>query len=187
MKTMVLVILALLAGFGGVVWSTTPPIVTIDENGNGTNWNGVPLNWFKGQDPAPGGLPDALIYVQLGFAGEQGDLIILEPEGGYSDIVRFNGDGSIVFYSDRELDSGEPPELADTGFPTALYPNQVTMLEVGSEGNNWVDYMPQPGQPGFEPGMEGLTYHIISDIPEPATMTLLALGLGAALLRRRMK
>src|SRR4029079_9543074 len=85
-----------------------------------------------------------------------GDLILLEPLGGIlSDVIRFNPQqhgGSLVFYSDN-TDGADA--LADTGFPTAFYTNNITFTEVGPEGANGFTYTPIAGQPGFVAGGGG--------------------------------
>jgi len=161
--------------FGVVVLGTfvstasAGPFISIDENGHGF-LGGQPLQWMMTRDPGPGGLPFALSY-QDGMH-ELGDLLIKESSGALSDVVRFNPDGMIVFYSEPEAPSpGQLSDLADTGFPMFFYPNTVILPEQGSEGNNWVDYIPLPGQPGYmEPSLPAVGYHIISDISQPATL-----------------
>jgi len=148
-------------------------------------------------DPGPGGLPNALTYNLLGPpALVAGDLILLEnPAGGLSDIIRFNPAGtggnpaypaSVVFYSDIEV--GEAPVLADIGFPTAMYTNTVTLLEMGVEGNNGIVYTPTANQPGFVPGF-AVTYNIISDspVPEPSDALLALSGAGLIWLKLRSR
>jgi hypothetical protein len=175
--------------------------INVDEKGNGTltNTNGFfsPLPAALLPDPGPGGLPAALTYGLLNPPGlVAGDLLMVEPglNGQISDIIRFNpqqNGGSLVFYSDTADGSDS---LADVGFPTALYTNTSTFVEVGPEGANGLAYTPTAGQPGFVAGAAGpVTYDITSDaevntvVPEPGSLALLASG-GlplVGLLRRR--
>lgn len=172
--------------------------IKVNESGAGSLSNtagfNAPLPTAMTADPGPGGLSSALTYDLLNPPGlVAGDLILMEPglPGIISDIIRFNpssftgGSGSLVFYSDN-LDGVDSP--ADTGFPTALYANNLTVNEVGPEGSNGYVYTPTAGQPGFVSGAGGpVTYEIYSDVPEPGSLGLLATGglplLG--LLRRR--
>ena len=110
-----------------------------------------------------------------------GDVLVNEPGGGLGDIIRFNttsfvpgSAGELVFYS--ALGGGM---LADTGFPTANYANQLTVAEV----NGVITYTPTTGQPGFIAGAAGpVTYVLTSDVaavPEPASLTMLGIGAAA--------
>jgi hypothetical protein len=145
-------------------------VLTFDENGNGAFGPGIIQ-----PDPGPGGLPAVMTY-RLPFAGVPGDVLLHDGAltAPFLDVVRFNGNGTLLFYSDN-TDGLDAP--ADTpGPPTALYPNQVHLLEVGPEGNDGVFYTPGPNDPGFDPSLP--TYHLISDgtVPEPASISLLAVG-----------
>ena len=89
----------------------------------------------------------------------------------------------MIFYSDN-VDGFDAP--ADTGAPpNPLFPNQVHLVEVPNEGGvEAVLYTPGPGQPGFDPSLPpGSTYNFISDVPEPASATLLLAGFGILGLR----
>jgi len=164
--------------------------VAVDEDGNGNLSNSGGFNQaLPGAmlpDPGPGGLPLALTYNLLNPPGlTAGDLIILDSPGVMSDIVRFNpgqNGGSLVLYS--ILGGGQ---LADTGFPSAFYPNTFSI----NEGAGVTVYTPTTGMPGFVAGAAGpVTYRISgsqAQTPEPASLILLGSGLGGALLRRRMR
>jgi len=175
--------------------------IKVDENGRGTFTNTAgffsTLSAAMLPDPGPGGLPAALTYDLLNPPGlTAGDLIIRElGSQSISDIIRFNpnqigpggGTGTLVFYSDSY---DTPLALADTGFPTALYTNTLTVTEVGPEGNNGFTYTPTAGQPGFVGGAGGpVTYVIQSDlrtspVPAPPAVVLAGLGAGCVALRR---
>ena len=156
-------------------------MITVDEFGNGVAQIpgvAIPLPRLILPDPGPGGLSNALTYL-LPFPGFPGDVLLPEPEG-FSDLVRFNGNGTLIFYSD--ISPQDPPDApGDTGLPEVLLPLNKTIPEVGPEGNNGAFYTPGLGTQGLpDPGWDpsGPTYHFISDgvVPEPGSLALLATG-----------
>ena len=173
-------------------WLCSPavagPIIIVDEFGNGTIDFGTGLVNMPGvmqADPGPGGLNSALTYNLQGPPSlVAGDVWLIEPgPGANSDLIRFNPaipgtpyPASLLFYSDNS-DGADGP--ADTGFPTALYTNVLSIPEVGSEGANGASYTPTANQPGYVDGFT-VTYQFISDsdVPEPSTVLLLVSGLG---------
>jgi hypothetical protein len=167
--------------------------ISVDEScgSSFTNTGGffTTLSCGLAADPGPGGLASALTYGLLNPPGlTAGDLILQEVGSTFnSEVIRFNpgqNGGSLVFYSDN-LDFGTA--LADTGFPTAFYANNLTATEVGPEGGNGFVYTPTAGQPGFISGAGGpVTYVIQSDAPEPASVALFLGGAGFLLARKRL-
>jgi hypothetical protein len=178
MKRCIFMIAAVLAL--GATWAQAQStnIVIIDENGNGT-LNGDPLLWSVGQDSGPGGLSNALIYQFPTTLGNWtvGDLLLQEPSGsgGGSDLIRFNPDNTLVFYSDMD---GAILDIADIGIPPDRYPNNLTRTElVNGDGSDGIFYVPTEGSnPGFLTGLQ-VEYHIISEVPEPSTFVLMAMGI----------
>jgi hypothetical protein len=148
--------------------------ITVDESGNGIGTVG---RGFLAPDPGPGGLPAVLIY-NLPFAGLQGDVLIKDGSltGLLGDVVRFNGNGTLIFYSDTPPIDSIPGDTPSP--PGALYPNQAIVAEIGPEGNNAVIYTPTANQPGFD--VSNPTYTFVSDgtVPEPASLTLLGIGIA---------
>jgi hypothetical protein len=167
-----------------------------------------PLNQLNGayhpgilqNDPGPGGLPLALTYTTpAGLV--VGDLLLHEPITGESDLIRWNNNATLVFYSEIPIEPGEIPNDADIGLPGQSYPgNGVSVIETGlvlnpvpvmvpysENGMNGYIYVPIVGQPGFNPAAPGSTYIIVSDIPEPSTVALVGLSLAGllAVIRRR--
>ena len=146
--------------------------ILVDEFGTGIGTLGP---GFIAPDPGPGGLPAVLTYL-LPFAGVVGDVLLVGTSEGLSDVVRFNGNGTLIFYSDNVPTFDAP---ADTPAPPAvLYSNLVIIQEIGPEGNNQAIYTPLSGQPGFNAGFAP-TYTFISDgrIPEAPPSLLLGTGL----------
>lgn len=171
----------------GVAFGQSANLI-FDENSN-SSINGTFQPGSSSNDPGPGGLNGVLTY-NLPFAGTAGDVLLQDPLEGnlILDVLRFNGNGTLLFYSDNV---GGVDSLADTETrPGSFYTNQVTLQEVGMEGGlQGATYTPTAGMPGFD--ASNPTYAFISDTPEPATLSLLATGAVAmglfGLLRRRRR
>jgi hypothetical protein len=151
--------------------------ITLDEWGNGYA-GGSPLAWGIGTPSV--GYWNTLYYV-LPFSS-----VITGDVGAYEvgttdviyDVLRFdnvNGQARVYIYSD-----GGDPAPADTGIPALWISgadrDPVYVNEIGTEIDNFFDYTPA--------NQIDVTYHVISDVPEPATLALLSLG-GLALLKRK--
>jgi hypothetical protein len=120
----------------------------------------------------PGGLASALTFPisfpPLIFPLEGGDVLLVKPiTGALSDVIRFNHLArTLVFYSDAD---GEGL-LGDTGFPTAFYPNTITLVE-------GTPYSPFFFDPGSTTPPGSVTYVFLSELPEPGTIALVGGGL----------
>ncbi len=152
-------------------------IIVLDENGNGF-FNGTRLQYTI--DPDPYSHITTLHYFLpfVGFTNPPGDLVLIEGNGlngPISDILRFNGTGSVWFFSEMETNDLPPFDLADVPVLPPTMSNVVRILEVGAEGANGATYIPLPGQPGWDQFFV-FRYEIISDVPEPATCMLAGLG-----------
>ena len=165
------------SAFADGIAGSCPCDMGFDENGNGFV-NAEPEAGILAPDPGPGGLAAVLTYA-LPFAGVAGDVGLTAAEGTF-DYLRFNGNGTLVFYSDN---TDGTDAIGDTASPPAsFYANLILIPEVGSEGENGIIYVPTAGQPGFNSG--GDQYVIVSDgvlavppIPEPSTFTLFGSGI----------
>jgi hypothetical protein len=181
MKRLLLGVVTVLLCLGGPAFAQGLPIVTLDENGNGTlqiQAAFVPLPGTLAADIGPGGLNPVLTYT-LPFTTVAGDVLLTDADfgGAFLDVVRFNpiagaAATQVAFYSDT-VDGFD--NLADTsGPPRQFYTNLVSIPETAGG----TLYMPGPNNPGF--ALDGINYVLQSDaetaVPEPSTFALLGLG-----------
>jgi hypothetical protein len=162
-------------------------LVNFDESGNGTITipgappTVLPLTCSIQPDPSSAGNPGVLfcgIPLPPGVSLTGGDLLVFEQNSNVLifDVVRFATitlggvpvSGAFI-YSDN---TDGVDAVADTpGPPFPVLPNQATVTEVGTEGQNTATYTPGTGQPGFLANPAGsippVTYTFTSDQPPP--------------------
>ena len=161
------------------------PTFSFHENGQGKlelpNGFVIPLPGALTSDPGPGGLLSALAFTAHPILNPLvvGDVVLLDGSGHVSDILRFDTATSsasgltqlIFFYSN---DHGGL--LADTGFPSLMFNNTVTIQENPSGSTI---YTPGEGQPGLSTDSPlGDSFRIFST-PDTGS-TLLMLGAATA-------
>src|SRR6476661_3141888 len=107
------------------------PLITVDELGKGF-FNGTVLPSGLKPDPFSGIV--TLAY-QLPFPGVPGDVQLFEPgtpiPSPPSDLIRFDGQGFLYFFSEREATDTPPFDLADVAQfppPNAAF-QTVSLLE----------------------------------------------------------
>ncbi len=162
-----------------------------DENGNGSiSVNGapfIPLIGVLAPDPSGGITSQNVLIYTLPELVIEGDVSVFDGSltGPLGDVFRFtdpsgslSGIGNLmIFYSDTFF--GDPADsLADTPSPpfNLNTGNTASAVETGTEGANGFQYSADPNQ-----------YNGISDTPEPATLTMLGMGLMGLAFRFRRK
>jgi hypothetical protein len=192
MKTSIKILSVLGCAYAMTTVSSFAQLYTFDEFGNSSGLGISP--GIMQPDPSGGLAANVLVY-NLAFSVIPGDVILLEPgttPQRESDLVRFwnpsgAGPSQIIFYSDfSTTDPADSP--ADTGLPPGLMPLIVIIPEVGPEGNNGAIYTPTANQPGsVNAAVPPPTYNIISDVPEPGTVTLIFASAGLLLLTLKQR
>ena len=164
------------------------PTFSFHENGNGQlelpllfGGGVITLTGTLTSDPGPGGLASALTFTahpQLN-PFPVGDVVLLDAGGHVSDIVRFNpatpssfGLTQLIFFYSNDHDG----LLADTGLPSGMYDNTVTIQESQSGPTT---YIPTAGQPGLSTDSFLGDSFLIFSTPDTGS-TLLMLGAATA-------
>jgi hypothetical protein len=164
-------------------------VVDFDENGHGTV-NGATMAFTTGplryQFPGGGLTPGDVVVTETPVGTNQTD----------SDILQFDANGGISVFSDLEAGETPPFDLADvpaTAFPippsgSPIFPETDPSGGPAIEGgiNGLFNYAPVPGMPGSLPTGGQIIYNFTSDVPEPGSICLLAVGASALMLRRRV-
>jgi len=170
------------------------PTFSFHENGQGKlelpplfGGGVIPLSGVLMSDPGPGGLMSALAFTAHPLVAPfpVGDVVLLDAGGHVSDILRFdsaNPDGGqlIFFYSNDHAGL-----LADTGLPSLMLSNTVTIQENPSGPTI---YTPTEGQPGFSSDSPlGDSFRIFSTPDTGSTLLMLGAAIaGFVFLRWKM-
>ena len=157
-------------------------LVLVDEFGGGrflTLSGYQVLSVATNLDITGGLLNWPVLTYTLPYQGTAGDVLMhesLQPGSPVLDVLRFDGQGHLIFYSDN-LDGFDAP--ADTpGMPDPLLTNTFDIIELGDPTYAYGNYIPTAGQPGWD--VSGPSYTFISEgvVPEPQVSALMVTGLG---------
>jgi len=156
--------------------------VIVDEFGGGRyqSLGGYPaLAVVTNLDTTGGLLNWPVLTYTLPFLGTAGDVLMhepLQPGSPVLDVLRFDGQGHLIFYSDN-LDGFDAP--ADTpGMPDPLQTNTFDITELGNATFAYGNYVPTADQPGWDASAPGYTFISEGVVPEPQISALLVTGLG---------
>ena len=193
----VLAVLFALAASANTLRAVSLPTFSFHEDGQGNlhlpplfGGGVIPLTGVLMSDTGPGGLLSALAFTAHPQVNPfpAGDVVLLDASGNISDILRFDPETSpgpgapqlIFFYSND--DGGL---LADTGLPSSMFTNTVTIQENPSGPTI---YTPTAGQPGFSTDSPlGDSFRIFSTPDTGSTLLMLgAAAVGLVFLRRKM-
>jgi len=182
------------------------PTFVFDENGYGTyqavNESPVQLAWKWQADPTGRSAANVLVYTMPFPSPSPGDIIISEVEdlNTIGDVVTFyndpNGAGYVIFYSLDAVAAGPDLGLGPTGpgsqaMGTAWadstapdFNNVLANLSANVQHLN--EYLDPLDEAWFlYIDKQPVVYEFYSDIPEPSTFGLLALGALGLLWRKR--
>jgi len=191
------VLFALAAGANTLRAVPSLPTFTFHENGRGKlelplSFGGVviPLSGALTTDPGPGGLSSALAFTAHPQVNPfpVGDVVLLDAGGHVSDILRFDeatrsalGLTQLIFFYSNDHEG----LLADTGLPSSMFTNTVTIQENLSGPTI---YTPGEGQPGFSTDSPlGDSFRIFSTPDTGSTLLMLAAATaGLVFLRWKM-
>ena len=166
---------------------------TFDETCHGTmvsSGGSTPMTCQMWMDPVSG--MTTVRYNLLSLGVVTGDLLVRDPDGRISDILRFNDDMRSVFVFSSDRDGRTDP--ADIGIP---FPDITSPISVADEvdlggGRFGVTNTPQrAASPGFVALDAGTVTYTFSDVgaaasaPEPGTYLLIGVPLVWLSLRRR--
>src|SRR5206468_8911182 len=170
------------------------PTFSFHENGQGKlelpNGFVIPFHGALTTDPRPVGLLSALAFTAHPLVNPfpVGDVVLLDASGHVSDILRFDPETSpapgapqlIFFYSNDHAG-----RLADTGLPSLMLSNTVTIQENPSGPTI---YTPIAGQPGFSTDSPlGDSFRIFSTPDTGSTLLMLGAAIaGFVFLRWKM-
>ena len=139
-------------------------------------------------DPGPGGLSSALAFTAHPLVAPfpVGDVVLLDASGHVSDILRFDSatpdqEAQLIFFYSND----HAGRLADTGLPSLMFSNTVTIQENPSGPTI---YTPIAGQPGFSTDSPlGDSFLIFSSPDTGSTLLMLGAAIaGLVLLRWKM-
>jgi hypothetical protein len=170
------------------------PTFSFHENGQGQlelpNGFVIPFPGALTTDPGPGGLLSALAFTAHPQVNPLvvGDVVLLDASGHVSDILRFDeatrsesGLTQLIFFYSNDHGG----LLADTGLPSSMFTNTVTIQENPSGPTI---YTPGEGQPGLSTDSPlGDSFRIFSTPDTGSTLLMLGAAIaGFVFLRWKM-